>query len=559
MDREANTTYNNILSALKEIKATVKKDEKPREVVKETPKVIVEDLGKNARVFFQELVKKVDKQTEDLQKDKSNWLTKLFTLFGGAVYGAYLIFTTKVLPAIKRIGDLLIKAGKGIATVAAGFMRMLKSVNFSKMFAALRAFVTNIITQIKNSRIGLIIRQAFLAIRGLFVSILERLKATRVGQAIIRVVTGLAGMFRRISDFIKAIKINNNVRAMFTTLSRAFAAVGRGIVSAVRFGSAIVTGAFKAFRSGFTLIGNAVKFIASKLGFLVAPFKAIGNLVSKLFLPLTALLGTIDVVVETFKSVGKEGANFTAVLKGVAGGLLKFFSFGYFDLDTINTAVENLSTFFGRVIVFFESLPEKLSQWFATLPERTVAAVKRVFDDFIGLFTVDNFKELGEFFKSLPGKILQNIKKVLYKIPGIGEYIKSDEIKQQEAEENARVYQAQRQAERRDAVRQLEYKKTEVKIIPVNTPLPPTLPDKSTTLLEQVSRHNETAIKVNEEAVDELQEQTALLKQATQLLAKMIDNMDKMGTNNVVINNTRNNRIIVDDSPTNSFRRGVTP
>ena len=70
VDREANTTYNNILSALKEIKATVKKDEKPREVVKETPKVIVEDLGKNARVFFQELVKKVDKQTEDLQKDK---------------------------------------------------------------------------------------------------------------------------------------------------------------------------------------------------------------------------------------------------------------------------------------------------------------------------------------------------------------------------------------------------------------------------------------------------------------------------------------------------------
>ena len=350
--------WSNLIASTKgpsDKKGSGDKKDKPREIVKKSTSVIIEDYSAPVRKFWDDLFKKYFHREEKKKEPESKsggWLTMLLTILGGVILGAILFFKDKILPFLEAAWKIFKKGFGFVWRVIKGIGRFLKGLgkgNFiRRMINGVKAFFkglkSRIFNTLKKSKLGRKILGVYYKVRRFF---------SGIGKSILKV-------FRR----VKSGKIGGMFAKLFSGISKVFRAVIGGVRAGVGIGVKVFKGIGSAIGFLFKMFGK-VGGIISKL---LPGIKILGKIIGKLFLPLTILMAAFDIFGEIFQSIKDEGLSFTSVLKGLAGGLLKFFTFGFFDLGTINKAVDSLSDFFVKIMAWFKDIPRMVTNLIRKIP-----------------------------------------------------------------------------------------------------------------------------------------------------------------------------------------------
>jgi len=350
--------WSNLIASTKgpsDKKGSGDKKDKPREIVKKSTSVIIEDYSAPVRKFWDDLFKKYFHREEKKKEPESKsggWLTMLLTILGGVILGAILFFKEKILPFLEAAWKIFKKGFGFVWRVIKGIGRFLKGLgkgNFiRRMINGVKAFFkglkSRIFNTLKKSKLGRKILGVYYKVRRFF---------SGIGKSILKV-------FRR----VKSGKIGGMFAKLFSGISKVFRAVIGGVRAGVGIGVKVFKGIGSAIGFLFKMFGK-VGGIISKL---LPGIKILGKIIGKLFLPLTILMAAFDIFGEIFQSIKDEGLSFTSVLKGLAGGLLKFLTFGFFDLGTINKAVDSLSDFFVKIMAWFKDIPRMVMNLIRKIP-----------------------------------------------------------------------------------------------------------------------------------------------------------------------------------------------
>jgi len=216
-------------------------------------------------------------------------------------------------------------------------------------------------------------------------------------------------LFKPITNIFENIKyqfklFTMSLRQPMETFRKAIA-TGRKILRPVIAG---ITTAFNTIRATLKPITDTIKGLfgggtggTGVLSKILGPLKTLGRVFSKLFLPITLVLGVIDGVMGFMDEFGKTGS----ILDGIRGavvGIVDGFIGGLVRL--IGSAIEWILGFFG-----LDNLGKSINEKIGQLMDSFLLAVGGIVDLVMGLFSFDGeriMKGLGSMFSGVGGFFL---------------------------------------------------------------------------------------------------------------------------------------------------------
>lgn len=328
---------------------------KAREVVKKDTPVLLDEYGDKAKKFWRDLFKEHFKKTEDVSKKpekKGGFLEMLLTLLGGAILGAYTIFKEKILPILEQLFGRV----KGLFKILEDAWKVIKEGKIGELFGKIGRAIKGFFRQVK-------------------LSVIKQLRKSKVGRFILRTIqkvqrafTNIAKGIARVISKLKTGTAGRVIGKIMSGVSRLFGAFAKGVKAGLKVGGKIIKSVVRVVKMITTAFGKIGKIIAK----LLPGIKVIGRVVGKLFLPLTILMGAFDIFSGIFAEVQQEGLSFTSILKGFAAGLVKIFTLGFLDTDTIikgmNTAIDKLGDFFANLWEKITNLPTIATNMLRKIP-----------------------------------------------------------------------------------------------------------------------------------------------------------------------------------------------
>src|SRR6056300_564357 len=207
---------------------------------------------------------------------------------------------------------------------------------------------------------------------------------------------GLADKFKEL-DFVKKISGSKAYSMAVTSLN--------GIKSGI---AGVITPMKSAFGAIFGFAGSGGPAgaggggaLKGTLGKLLTPLKAIGNVIGKLFLPITIIMGIFDGYQGFMDEFEKEGSirdgirgAVTGIVDGFIGGLVRL----------VGSAVEFIFSFLG-----LDNLGKAINEKINVLMDHFLGAIGGITDVITGLFTFDGeriMSGLGAMFSGVGGFFL---------------------------------------------------------------------------------------------------------------------------------------------------------
>lgn len=322
--------------------------------------VKIEDINPRiVKLLRDELVEALgEKKTERERTEakKPNWLLALLALLAGVLVGIF----DFVKDWFKRLKGFL--TGLRIADYIGDVLRFFKVKFFD--------FISDLFKALKETKFGQ-------ALSGLYNRILARIKNSKLFQSLARLFSEesfLGRLIRRIGRIFNA-----------------EGAVGRGIKSLGKAVSILGT-VFKKIRGFVGTIVQGVKGVFGTIANIIknSPLFKIGRIIGRLLGPIIAIF---DIITNTINSVKEQGLNFKAVLDGVLGGILSFFTIGILNFQNIKKITDKITEAFSE-----GNIVEGTMRILLALPDLIFQGIGKVLTWVSGFFGEDFKTKVQDFF-----------------------------------------------------------------------------------------------------------------------------------------------------------------
>jgi len=308
---------------------------------------------------------------EEKEKKKSNFLWGLLALLTGIVVGV-------------------------IEFIGGWFNRIRKLIGNLKVFQWLRDAFMTLKSRIVNAagRIAKMIRESklFKRLEGIWKALIASIRESSLFKKIRTFFSEesfLGKLFKRIGAFFRG---EGKAGSAIKLISKALSGIG----SSVQKGASFFMRIAKTVGSiGKTIFNALKKTPLFKLG------KIIGRALAPIFL-------VVDLITNTIKSVKEQGFSFKAVLDGLLGGIVSFFTLGILNFENIKKLTDKITAAFAE-----GNIVEGVMRIILAVPDLIFQGIGKIATWIAGkIFGEDVKKKVQDFFKGdFTGKIFGLIKK----------------------------------------------------------------------------------------------------------------------------------------------------
>lgn len=339
-------------------------------------KVRVEEINPAVFKMLRDLLRDAFKQKEEKEEIKKKsgfgWVFGLLALLGGVIAGVIEWIRERFL-MIKS----MLKGLKIFEWIADGF-RFLRS----RIFAAAEF-------------------------------IYKQLKETKLFKSLERIWEGIIASIRE-SSFVKKLRAffseESFVGRLFKNMGAFFKGEGRagGVVRSIGRVFEIMKNALRGVGGVIKSLIGAVKGAGAFVMNLIkrSPMFAIGKTIGRLLGPLFIVF---ELITNTIDSIKQQGFTFKAVLDGVLGGLLSFFTLGILNFENIKKLTDQISAAFQE-----GNFVEGILRILLGIPDLLFQGIGKIATWISGFFGDDIKKKVENFFNvSFTDKVLLVIKDVM--------------------------------------------------------------------------------------------------------------------------------------------------
>jgi len=310
---------------------------------------------------------------EEKEKKKSNFLWGLLALLTGIVVGV-------------------------IEFIGGWFNRIRKLISNLKVFQWLRDAFMTLKSRIVNAagRIAKMIRESklFKRLEGIWKALIASIKESSLFKKIRTFFSEesfLGKLFKRIGAFFRG---EGKAGSAIKLISKALSGIGSSVQKGASFFMRI---AKTVGGIGKTIFNALKKTPLFKLG------KIIGRALAPIFL-------VVDLITNTIKSVKEQGFSFKAVLDGLLGGIVSFFTLGILNFENIKKLTDKITAAFAE-----GNIVEGVMRIILAVPDLIFQGIGKIATWIAGkIFGEDVKKKVQDFFKGdFTGKIFGLIKKAI--------------------------------------------------------------------------------------------------------------------------------------------------